>query len=104
LLKPNPLFLTLSSQHDLGGILGAAHPRPAQSGGSAVKTFHFLDINGAVRNSRNHRKGFCVKAWKGSVFSRKMGLFFFEVLKKFLKLPYFVIAKELHNQEHRVVD
>ena len=29
------------SQHDLVGISGSAHPRPAQSEGSAVKTFHF---------------------------------------------------------------
>jgi hypothetical protein len=43
------------------------------------------------------------KVWKSGVFYRKIGVFY-RVRKKFPNLPYFVIAKELYNQEHRVVD
>jgi hypothetical protein len=50
------------------------------------------------------RKDFCVKVWKSNVFSRKVVVFFPVVLKMFPKLPYFVVAKELYNQEQRVVD
>jgi hypothetical protein len=61
------------------------------------------DINGAIHNSRNHKKKMC-KSLKRQCFSPKNGRFFPEVLKKFPKLPYSVVAKELYNQEQRVVD
>jgi hypothetical protein len=40
------------------------------------------------------------KVEKAMLFPQKVR-FFAEVLKKFPKLPYFVVAKELYNQEQK---
>jgi hypothetical protein len=50
------------------------------------------------------QKRFLCKSLEKQCFFPKNGRFFPEVLKKFPKLPYFVVAKELYNQEQRVVD